>query len=209
MGSCCSSKKTKFDPSVYADLQVEAEPESTLDPTAILKQLQNSQKLSEKDELFEEYVNKHLESPQDHMDQTGQLNFDYFIKVYKTALIWNRVKFAEKKVELIAMRRKALAMGDMLKYREIHQAITDADEICLQDVLEEILLKIGMTDKEFQKSLNYHMDDKTKTPEIRQALEDAQVDRGGGKRDHKESRGSKSREEGFAAQKATPGSPFA
>mmetsp|Transcript_39507 Transcript_39507/g.60307 ORF Transcript_39507/g.60307 Transcript_39507/m.60307 type:complete len:150 (-) Transcript_39507:427-876(-) len=149
MGSCCSSKKSNFNPQDYADLQVVAEPESSLDPTAILKQLQNSQKLSDKDELFDEYIQKHLESPQDHTDQAGLLSFDYFLKVYKTALVWNRVKFAEKKVELVAMRRKALGFKDMLKYREIHQAITDADEICLQDVLEEILLKIGMTDKEF------------------------------------------------------------
>lgn len=59
--------------------------------------------------------------------------------------------------------------------------MSDADEECLQDVLEEILLKIGLTEKEFQSSLNFHMDDPSKTNQIKETQEDASIDKGEGK----------------------------
>ena len=49
-----------------------------------------------------------LEEASNHLDQVGYLTFDYFLKVYRTALIWNRITFAEKKAELVAKRREHL-----------------------------------------------------------------------------------------------------
>ena len=70
----------------------------------------------------------------------GQLiTFKYFLAIYKTALIWNRVKFALKKGDLVINRRKALKDDDMTAYRQACMTITQMDEDCLQDVLEEIL----------------------------------------------------------------------
>ena len=57
---------------------------------------------------MDKYLQDNLEDASDHFDQVGYLTFDYFIKVYKTALIWNRITFAEKKKELIGKRREAL-----------------------------------------------------------------------------------------------------
>ena len=67
------------------------------------------------------------------------ITFEFFLKVYKTALVWNRVKFQKKKEELISKRRKALKEGEMTEYRQQCMTIGEQDEICLQDVLEEIL----------------------------------------------------------------------
>ena len=39
------------------------------------------------------YLEENLDEPSNHKDQVGLLNFDYFMKVYKTALIWNRITF--------------------------------------------------------------------------------------------------------------------
>lgn len=58
--------------------------------------------------------------------------------------------------------------------------INEADEQCLQDVLEEILIKIGITDKEFQDSLSLYFEDKEKLEQIKQAQQDAKTDYGEG-----------------------------
>jgi hypothetical protein len=39
--------------------------------------------------------------------------------VYKTALIWNRITFAEKKAELMTLRREALKENKMERYHKI------------------------------------------------------------------------------------------
>ena len=49
-------------------------------------------------------------------DDKGLLTFEYFLKGYKTALIWSRVKFADKKKKLVQKRRMALQKKDMIKY---------------------------------------------------------------------------------------------
>lgn len=42
-------------------------------------------------ELMEAYVDENLEDPVDHTEVDGHLTFEYFLKLYKTAMIWNRV----------------------------------------------------------------------------------------------------------------------
>ena len=101
-------------------------------------------------------------------DQFGYLTYEYYLKVFKTALIWNRITFAEKKEELGKERRAALKKNDMGKYTELIHTQQDIDEACLQDVLEEILGQLGMTDKEFQESLDFHMGDPDKIEKIRE-----------------------------------------
>jgi len=82
-------------------------------------------------------------------------------------MIWNRVKFANKKKELVDLRRMALKQNNMERYREIFMLINEADEQCLQDVLEEILIKLNMSDKEFQDSLSIYFEDKERLVEIK------------------------------------------
>ena len=96
-------------------------------------------------------------------------------------MVWNRVKFEQKKKEMIKDRREALKGEDMEKWRQIYQEMAALDEECLQDVLEQILARVGLTEKLFQASLNLHMDDGSKTGEIKEVQEDATVDRGEGR----------------------------
>lgn len=135
-----------------------------------------------KDEKLTAYLEEHIADPMQNREEvTGMFTFEYFLKLYSAAMIWNRVKFEERKLELVALRRQSLKEDDMDKWREIHHLIRDDDEECLQDVLEEILKIVGITQKEFEKSLNYHMDDPAKTAEIKETQESAQVDRGEGR----------------------------
>lgn len=129
---------------------------------------------------MDQYLEDHLEEAADNFDQVGMLTFDYFLKVYKTALIWNRVSFAKKKAELIAKRREALKNNEMEKYNKLIQLILDIDEACLQDVVEEILKFIGMTDKQFNESLSFHFEDPNKIDKIKEIREETDVDHGEG-----------------------------
>ena len=42
------------------------------------------------------------------------------------------------------------------------QTIIDVDEACMQDVLEEVLAFIGVTDKKFNQSLDFYTEDPEK-----------------------------------------------
>lgn len=78
-----------------------------------------NQVLFKKTDLMQKYLEEHLESSKDNLDQMGYLTFEYFLKVYKAALVWNRVSFQEKRKELVMKRREALEKGKMERYGEI------------------------------------------------------------------------------------------
>ena len=100
------------------------------------------------DALMDEYIEENLEQ-KDIRDATGLITFEYFLKIYKAALIWNRVNFQETKNAIILRRRKALKDRRLETYRQCIIDISNEDEKCLQLVLEEILDKIKIDNKEF------------------------------------------------------------
>lgn len=51
------------------------------------------------------------------------------------------------------------------------------DTKCLQDVIEEVLEQIGIGEKQFQACLELYLGDDEKKPLIKEALDEAQVDR--------------------------------
>jgi len=66
----------------------------------------SQQNLFDGDEIFDEYVDQTLPEVSDEFREVGGLlKFDYFLMVYKSSMIWNRVKFAPKKAELVNLRR--------------------------------------------------------------------------------------------------------
>lgn len=123
---CCESKKRK---TIY-DASDEL---NNMNDNMTIKGgiLGDSQKLFDDDEIFEAYIDENLEDPEQNMDAAGLLTFDYFLKVYKTALIWNRIKFHERKTELTKHRREALKQNNMETFRAVHLSINTADETCL------------------------------------------------------------------------------
>jgi len=68
--------------------------------------------LFEGDEVFPSYLEENLEEAKTKINDQGLLEFEYFMAVYKTALIWNRIKFQDLKLELVALRREALKLKD-------------------------------------------------------------------------------------------------
>ena len=116
MGNCCSSKRRE---EVYdaEDLNEVPEGEMTIQRGGLLGQFTPSKEL---DDLMYEYIDEHLpEEHQEVTDAVGMIKFDFFLKLYKTAIVWNRVKFADRKKELLAKRRKALKEDDQQTWREL------------------------------------------------------------------------------------------
>lgn len=124
--------------------------------------------------IKEKLLSKELEKVQ------GILTFESFLRVYRAAIVWNRVKFAKKKKEYISKRREALKDNNMETYRDIMIIMSRDDEKCLETVIEEILEQVDVGEKEFQEALEQHLADQQKQPLIREALEDAQIERGEG-----------------------------
>ena len=57
------------------------------------------------------YIEDNLGPHDENRDATGLLTFDYFLNIYKTALIWNIIQFNTRKNEIVVKRRKALQDG--------------------------------------------------------------------------------------------------
>lgn len=131
---------------------------------------------SYQDQLMDKFIEKEFEDGD--KDKVGDLmSFDYFLKVYKTALVWNRVKFQKRKDELTEKRRKALKEDNMTNYRQIHMDMTSQDEVCLEKVLEDVLEKLEISEDAFTQALNLYLGDPEKQPLAKEAMEDAKVDR--------------------------------
>ena len=58
------------------------------------------------------------------------------------------------------------------EYKIVCLKTQQADEFCLQDVLDAMLNRIKMENEEFQKSLMHHMSDPTRLPLIQKARQD-------------------------------------
>ena len=98
------------------------------------------------------------------------LNIDKYISLDKDNQKTLSKGFRKSKVD---MKKK-----EMEKYHKIIQIIQDVDEACLQDVVEEVLKFIGMTDKQFNDSLSFHFDDPQKIEKVKEAREEAEIDQG-------------------------------
>lgn len=116
---CCQSKKGKtfegendLNDKEYTQTGTDDEPvikAEGADLSVSRNGLTSQQNLFDGDEIFDEYIDQTLPEVSDEFRELGGLlKFDYFLMVYKSSMIWNRVKFAPKKTELVTLRRTAL-----------------------------------------------------------------------------------------------------
>lgn len=86
----------------------------------------------------------------------GIIEFGYFIRIYKTAFFWKKIKFEEKRLELLSDRRGLL----MNKKYELYKACVDhmeqESEKCLNEVLEDLFDKCTITEEQYAASLHGH-----------------------------------------------------
>lgn len=196
MGNCCGSKKNRqnFDASeLYGDAG-----DMTIKNGELFNQPNRSYKYQ--DDLMEEYIKDHIGDKDEATDAVGMISFEFFLSVYKTALVWNRVRFSDTKKRMVARRREALKDKNNTLFRQIEMNLKEEDEKCLQEILEEVLDQIELEEKVFQEALNIYAADQEKQPLIREALEEAQIDRQEGipKAERKEPELSMSKEEAIA-----------
>ena len=84
------------------------------------------------------------------------LTFEYFLKIFQIYSFYGETLFKIKKAEFIRMRRAALEKGDDIEYKSIVKSMTKEEEMLYQSKLQEIIEKVGLTEKDFVKNMRYH-----------------------------------------------------
>ena len=110
MGNCCSSKRAEENKK-YANMEKKVDDScqkgccgSSTASESVIKMSTQSENLSDAQKALhkrcEEYLDTHFPEPKDKseiVDSDNYMNFKYFIKVYETALAWNKALFEESK----------------------------------------------------------------------------------------------------------------
>lgn len=131
--------------------------------------------------LMEKYIKENLilDDMSTIKDDKGVVTLEYFLKSYKTAVIWGRVKFAEERAKMIHDRRLALEAKDRKVYKRIVQAIRDQDKVNMEQAIEMVFTKLGITEQDFKAS-EVHMKDEKNVRRLHQITSEAQIDKGEG-----------------------------
>lgn len=102
------------------------------------------------------------------------LKFEFFLDFYRQSMMWNKILFLEQKKDQTKIRRQ-LIRKDVIKNKEYQYNVLkmkQADEACLQDILDAMLKRIDMSNEEFQQSLMHHMGNAANLPQIQKARQD-------------------------------------
>ena len=73
--------------------------------------------------VFDDYCDNmlDLDNAQNYIGSNGRVNFNYFLRVYKTGFLWKKIKFARKRVQFIEKRRGFLYQ----KQHELYEKTCD------------------------------------------------------------------------------------
>ena len=127
--------------------------------------------------IFKEYCQYYLDLEQSsqYYDQTtGIITFPYFLRIYKTAFLWKKIRFEQQRRVFLEQRRGYLFSKDEEKYRKTVDLSNEAEEKCLQKVLNDIYEQVHTTEEIFQNSLHNYCQDATKCQKITEISEFAQ-----------------------------------
>ena len=102
------------------------------------------------------------------LDDRGNIDFDQFLQIFKMCAFYGKTHFASRRKELVAQRRQALKDGNELEYERIVSTMIQEEEMLVQNKLNEILSKLGISEEEFQKTTMFHGQDQRKGMQIMQ-----------------------------------------
>lgn len=114
------------------------------------KDLQDDANLNK---VFKQYCNYYLdlENSSTYFDkESGNITFPFFIRIYKTAYFWKKIRFEKKRRMYLEQRRGYLFTKDENKYRQTVDLCNVAEEKCLQGVLNDIYKLVGTNEEVFQ-----------------------------------------------------------
>lgn len=84
--------------------------------------------------VFKQYCEYYLDlgnSAQYFEKETGIINFPYFIRIYKTAYFWKKIRFEKRRRMYLEQRRGYLFSKDETKYRQTVDLCNNSEENCL------------------------------------------------------------------------------
>lgn len=120
------------------------------------KDLQDDDNLAK---VFKQYCDYYLDlqnCAQYFDKETGNITFPYFIRIYKTAYFWKKVRFEKRRRMFLEQRRGYLFSKEEDKYRKTVDLCNASEEKCLQGVLNDIYKLVDTTEEVFQQSLHFY-----------------------------------------------------
>lgn len=106
----------------------------------------------------------------------GILKFEFFLKIYKASMMWNKILFLDTKKGMMEERREMMKNHTSAKapdgYKTLCVQQKALDEKVLQDVIDAIFTRIGYENEEFQKTLMKYMGDPSFLQQIQKARSD-------------------------------------
>ena len=119
---------------------------------AVAYHLANRQSEEVEDDIEDDLAQ--LGEPQ--YEPSGMLKFEYFLDIFKICSFYGKSQFKQKKKDYIRQRRAALAKNDDKEYEKIVMQMTQEEEMLIQSKLVEIIEKIGLSEMDFQRNVQYH-----------------------------------------------------
>ena len=94
--------------------------------------------------VFDDYCEDllDLDNSERYLNDEGIVAFSYFLRVYKTAFFWKKVRCEQKRISLSQKRRGLLSEKKHDGYQNVCDSMKEFEERCLQKVLQDLYSKI-------------------------------------------------------------------
>jgi len=89
--------------------------------------------------------------------QPKLINFNYFLRIFKTISFWKRVRFEQTRPVLLAERRGFLLDKDDKKYKEACDSLIASEREALGHSIKQVFDKIGLDPKIYWASLKFYL----------------------------------------------------
>ena len=83
--------------------------------------------------VFDDYCEQYLDldNSEKYIKDDNVIGFGYFLRLYKTAFFWKKIRFEQKRVAMLSERRGYLAEKDHQAYERHCDSMRDYEERCL------------------------------------------------------------------------------
>ena len=80
--------------------------------------------------VFDDYCDEYLDvnNSDQYMNFNGSIKFVYFLRIYKIAFFWKKIRFEKERIRCLKERRGFLFAKDIDNYKKACDAMTEAEE---------------------------------------------------------------------------------
>ena len=80
--------------------------------------------------VFDDYCDEYLDvnNSDQYINYNGSIKFVYFLRIYKIAFFWKKIRFEKERIKCLKKRRGFLFAKDMERYKEACDEMTEVEE---------------------------------------------------------------------------------